>query len=732
MRHPSGLFARAMLGLLLTVAPALAFDGRVVDTDGKPVANAVVSILGRSGEAITDADGRFEWQPDPAPPFEVLVIQANGTYMKPVLVTDLGTAVVTIEVEALVNEAVTVSGSAPSIESTPGAGATTLSGVDIATRQPSNLIQAIETVAGVSQVSEGQAAVPAVRGLARGRTLILIDGARVTSERRVGPSATFLDPGIVEGVDVARGPGSVAYGSDAFGGVISVRTKRVTPGAPWALQFSGMAGAGIPEWRGAAEVSKGLPEGGFLVAAHTRGADNWQSPEGEVPNSGYEDHGLLARAEHKVGAGTLSAGWQSDFGRDIGRPRNNSEAVRFYYPYEDSHRFTTNYELRDLAGFERVDFSGFLGTYDQRTDQDRFPTPATGRSIERSDVSANDFSARAFGERLFGRARVEIGLDVNGRFDLHATDDRIAYDLAGDLVSSASTVSIDNAHRTDTGVFATIDTALATVVSLAGGVRGDYVTTQNTGGYFGDRSTGHGNASGFAALTAGSFGGFSTTVQVARGFRDPTLSDRYSRGPTGRGFVTGNPDLEPETSLQFDVALRYGAPRYRVAGYYYQYRIDDLVERYQTAPDTFFFRNRGRARVRGVEVEVQAELPRGFSLDVATQVAEGRALDDDAYLDDISPVNLTTVLRKAVGTRAYTQMRLSWFSDDDHPGPTERAVPGYTLLDLAGHVTLARPLQVRISARNLLNEEYYASQDTRAVLAPGRSLSATFVLTVRR
>ncbi len=723
--------ARAVLGLLLSAAPGLAFDGRVVDAEGKPVANAVVSILGRPGEAITDADGRFEWQPDPAPPFEVLIIQANGTYMKPVTVTELGESTLTIEVAALVSEAVTVSGSAPSIESTPGSGATTLSGLDIAMRQPSNLIQALETVAGVSQVSEGQAAVPAVRGLARGRTLILIDGARVTSERRVGPSATFLDPGIVEGVDVARGPGSVAYGSDAFGGVISVRTKRVTPGTPLEFQFSGMAGAGIPEWRGAAEVSKGLAEGGVLLAVHTRGADDWDSPQGEVFNSGYRDHGVLARAEHKVGAGTLSAGWQSDFGRDIGRPRNNSRTVRFYYPYEDSHRFTTDYELQDLAGFERVGVSGFFGTYDQRTDQDRFPTATTGRSIERADISANDYSVRGFGERFLGRARFEVGMDVNGRFDLHATDDRIAYNLAGDITSSTSYVSIDNAHRTGTGVFATLDTALAPVLSLAGGLRGDYVTTENSGGYFGDRSTGNGNVSGFAALTAGSFGGFSTTLQVARGFRDPTLSDRYYRGPTGRGFITGNPDLEPETSLQFDVALRYGAPRYRVAGFYYQYRIDDLIERYQTAPDTFFFRNRGSARIRGFEVEAQAELPRGFSLDVATQVAEGRALDDDAYLDDISPINLTTVLRKTFGARAYSQMRLSWFSDDEHNGPTERVVPGYTLLDLAGSVTLATPLQLRVSARNLLNEEYYASQDTRAVLAPGWSVSATLVLNVR-
>ena len=67
-------------------------------------------------------------------------------------------------------------------------------------------MQALETVPGINQVSEGHAAVPAVRGLARGRTLFLIDGGRVTAERRVGPSGTFLDPSVIEGIDIARGP----------------------------------------------------------------------------------------------------------------------------------------------------------------------------------------------------------------------------------------------------------------------------------------------------------------------------------------------------------------------------------------------------------------------------------------------------------------------------------------------------------------------------------------------
>ncbi len=708
---------------------ALAFKGRVVDDQGRPVARAKVSILGRTGEAITGQDGRFEWKPDPPPPFEVLVIDAGGNYAKPVIIDAFDAETeLTVTVTPLLSESVMVSGSAPSIEATPGAGTTSVSGRDIAVRQPANLIQALENVAGVNQVSEGQAAVPAIRGLARGRTLLLIDGARVSSERRVGPSATFLDPTIVEGIDVARGPGSVAYGSDAFGGVISVRTRRVVPGSPLSARFSGTVGTGIPDRRGAVEVSKGLANGGVMFAAHTREADDWESAVEEVFNSGYSDHGFLARLEHAAGPGTFSVSWQSDFGRDIERPRNNSRTVRFYYPAENSHRFTTGYEAGNVAGFQRVGFTGFLGTFDQRTDQDRFATATAGRTIERADIEAKDFHVRGFGERLLGRARVEMGVDVNGRFGLNAVDDLITYDLAGNVATTRPNVSVDSARRTDTGVYASIDSALTPILSVGAGVRGDYVSTRNSGGYFGDRSTGNGAGSGYASVTVGSNAGVSATAQVARGFRDPVLSDRYYRGPTGRGFITGNPDLDPETSTQFDLAVRYTAPAFRVGAFYYHYNIDDLIERYAEpalGPDNFLFRNRGRARVRGFEVEGQASFRGGFALDLALQVAEGRALDDNAYLDDMSPTNFSATLRKQFGTRAFGQVRGAYFSDDDHFGPTEREVPGYTMVDAAVGYQIARPLELRLNARNLLNEEYFASQDVRTILAPGRSMALT-------
>ncbi len=726
------MFVRGLLAVvvvLVSVSQAFALTGRVVNADGAPVAGAEISILGRPGTAVTDADGRFTWTPDPPVPFEVLVVAPGGMFMKPILVErlDAGQTLV-LTVESLVSERVTVSGAAPDIEATPTAATASLSQAEIQTRLPSNLIQALENVAGVNQVSEGQAAVPAVRGLAGGRTLILIDGARVNSERRAGASATFLDPEVLEGVEVARGPGSVAYGSDAFGGVIAVTTRKVAPSSPWAGRVSATLGTGVPERRVGADVSKGFAAGSLLVAAHARDVNDWESPSGPTFNSGYNDGGLLAKVTHTVADGFLSVGYQGDFGRDIERPRNNSRTVRFFYPEENSHRVTAEYDKPDVGPFEELGLNLFYGRYSQTTDQDRFATATTARSVDRAEISAHDFQFRGYARRSLAGARWELGMDVNGRAGLRALDIFERYTLAGALTTTEN-VSIDAARRVDSAVYSSLEATVLPSVSLAGGARVDYITTTNRGGYFGDRDTGNGAASGFVALTAGSYRGFTLTAQASRGFRDPVLSDRYFRGPSGRGFITGNPDLDPEQSLQFDAGVRYTARRVRAAVYAYHYRITDLIERFnEGTPDDFFFRNRGRATLRGLEFESQLDLPWRLSVEVAAQMARGRAGAAGTALDGITTETGSVQLRRAIGARAFAQARTAFFADDDRPGPTERVVPGYTLVDLSGGATIGRHLEIRGLIRNLFDQQYFASQDVRAIFAPGRAASLTAVV----
>ena len=171
----------------------------------------------------------------------------------------------------------------------------------------------------------------------------------------------------------------------------------------------------------------------------------------------------------------------------------------------------------------------------------------------------------------------------------------------------------------------------------------------------------------------------------------------------------------------------------RAATYFYHYRIDDLIERYSTQTDFFFFRNRGRARLRGFEAEAQAALGWGLSLESAFQIARGRALDDNAYLDDMTPETFSMQVRKTLPVRdAFAQVRTAFYAEDTRPGPTERVVPGYTLVDAGGGIADRRGVRAPRLGAQPAERSYLASQDVRTVPAPGRSVALTAVVRFNR
>ena len=114
-------------------------------------------------------------------------------------------------------------------------------------------------------------------------------------------------------------------------------------------------------------------------------------------------------------------------------------------------------------------------------------------------------------------------------------------------------------------------------------------------------------------------------------------------------------------------------------------------------------------------------------MEIAAQIARGRALDDNANLDDISPAGFSVLGRKEFGA-GYAQTRVAFYAADDRPGPTEIAAPGATLVDAGAGWRLRPQLELRGLLRNLLDDDYYASPDARWVLAPGRSASLTAVV----
>lgn len=717
--------ARLVAASLLACAfarGAAALEARLILPDGQPAAGMQVSVVGRTGSVLTDRDGRFILNPDPALPFLLVVTGPGDQVFSAIEVNELPAgALLEIElVEAYRDSMTVVSGVAPSVETLPAAAATLVTEEEIEQRRPQRIVDALYGLPGLSQTGKSADSVPVIRGLGGGRTLILLDGARVTTERRAGASATFVDAAALASVEVTRGPGAVTYGSDAFGGVIDARSRDPEAG-PWKVRFdlSGTVG-GIEDRGGLIEATGDIGGGALLVLGRAREADDGEAGGGDpIRNSAFEDRGAAVRYLHVLPVGVLRLGLTVDEAEDLGKPAADSAAIRAYYPEETSRRLTASWRSGPLAGWEGFDVSTFYGTYRLITERDRTPTATSNRRIDRSDIDSEDASLRASASRALGGGRVKLGLDVVGRFGLAAEVVRVSFDAAGAESGRTSSLAIEEANRLDTGVFALWDRTLGSRTSLSVGLRGDVVESENKGGFFGDRSQSESAASGHLALTTELGPGLSGTLQAARGFRSPLLSDRYFRGPSGRGFVIGNPELGAETSDQLDLALRWVKGRSSLAVYGYLYRVDDLIERFQSGDD-FGFRNRGEAEVKGIEVEAQVVLPASFQLQLGATVARGEDTETGDPIAEIPSTSVNAALRWSAD-RFFALGRLGWVADDDRAGATEVERNSYTTLDLGGGYQILPGLELRAMVENVTDERYFESADNNAPLAPGRS-----------
>jgi len=187
--------------------------------------------------------------------------------------------------------------------------------------------------------------------------------------------------------------------------------------------------------------------------------------------------------------------------------------------------------------------------------------------------------------------------------------------------------------------------------------------------------------------------------------------------------------LRPETSLQFDLTARYAAGPIRLAAAGYHYRITDLIERYAVRETLFFFRNRGRGELRGVEIEAQATPPRGFALDATAEASRGRDAVDGTPLDDVAPAAGSVTFRHAVNARVASYVRIKTVGSHSAAGPSEVPTRRHTIADAGVSWNVARHLALRGTMRNLLNQAYQSSAGPRWVWAPGRQGSVTIVVT---
>ncbi|MCA8933346.1 MAG: TonB-dependent receptor plug domain-containing protein, partial [Rhodospirillaceae bacterium] len=138
----------------------------------------------------------------------------------------------------------------------------------IETLQPTSVFDVLEGVPGVQPQGgprrSGQSI--SIRGLEGEGVVILLDGARQSFVSGHDGRA-FIDPSMLQAVEVIRGPGSALYGSGALGGVIAFRTLQagdlLDPGETFGAEVGFGYQDASEEWMGRGSVFAQTEDGRF-------------------------------------------------------------------------------------------------------------------------------------------------------------------------------------------------------------------------------------------------------------------------------------------------------------------------------------------------------------------------------------------------------------------------------------------------------------------------------------
>ena len=705
--------------------------GRVLNEEGRPLANVKVEVVDLSISTQTRDDGIFVLEdmiqeklylvfshPDYiSQSVEVSVERSSGqmievslTPKNPILMTIKEEITVTAEADSIIDV------SLPSHR-------TILPNSVLLEMGTANIAESVDKIPGVAAVGKGgYSMVPAIRGLAEHRILLLVDGVRITSERRIGASASFVSLGYIDRVEISRGPYSVFHGSGAVGGIINIITKSPSPYSPFKGNFHLSYNTVRNERVGSASVRGSLGKWGLMFGIDGKKADDYSAPSGYIEWSRYSDYDLLLKINRKSEASEFYTTMFHYKGMDIGKPSPTSRLKPRWYPYESNTLLTFGTKIQNFWFLDNLNASVYALRSVLETQKDNLREDALRvKKRNLAKVQGTNFGFKVRGGRALGRKHtLNFGLDYFGQGKVKDQNTEWEYNEDGLVTQQTEETSLQDAGRSNFGFYIDDKIQVSSSLNFNIGGRFDIVQTSNRdlGGNRLSRSD------EFFSVYLGSVfqitPRLSLLANIGRSFRFPTISELFYTGLTGRGTVFGNPDLNPEKSLNFDIGLRYLHEKLFASIYGFNNTINGMIQKYGgTEEEEYFYRNLTRGRINGIEGEFYIALMKDAELFINFHHMEGKGKDTDTALNYIPPTRLTLWGKYSPGN-FWVEPRITFSSAKEDPGPLEISVDGYVLFDTIFGLKVSKNLTVLAIAQNILNQTYRASADEAGVDAPGR------------
>lgn len=565
-----------------------------------------------------------------------------------------------------------------------------------------------------------------MRGFGRDGVLVRLDGVR--QDITTGHIGNFfLDPALIQEVQIARGALSSLYGSNAMGGVISFNSvdaaDLLAPGEDSGARLSIGGATASDELRGnltafgRRTTNHGQVDGLFSVG---------RSESGDIRRAG----GDKADEDASLNSLLLKGGWEPNseqrvfvswqhYDEHATQPANPQQlASDSSNPLRDRDVESNNIQLGhrwqptgETEVTSRLTFS-----------QQDIDEPGANRTLERTGLQSDGYHSMQYGwlsqTIVFGaeleQARQRPDGEANG-FPKADIDTQAAY--LESTLTAGTYLTDGGAGQFDVGLGARYD-------------------RYDANGH-NDTDSVHDRVSPRFRLAWRPYDGVMLYSGYAEAFRAPSLSELYANERHFAGFCAGpffctpdnywipNPHLSPETSQTWESGVVWHQGDWQVRASYFDTRADDFIDtQVDIMAGTTQAVNVQRAQLWGYDARV-AWQPSTFPLltsFIGLSEVSGKDRDSGEALGSQTPLEMTLGSEVALyngGVRVGWQSRFA--REFDKQGDEEH-LPGYGLHDIHLAWRLTPTIDTSLRLANLGDKVWYRPDGS---LGDGRSLFAT-------
>ena len=582
---------------------------------------------------------------------------------------------------------------------------------------------------------------PYIRGLIGKQVLILVDGVRLNNSfYRYGPHQYLntIDPGIVERIEVVRGPVSVLYGSDALGGVINVITKRRTefPKAGetvWTTQLH--AETADRQWAGRVQVEGNRGNLGWIGGINVKTFDDLRGG-GKV--------GVQTPTQYDELGGDIKLNYRPDpkqewiFAHQTTRqydvPKTSEVTLgnKLKFNYEPQLRSFSyiEYRARDALGvFDGMKLN--LSFNRQKEGEEVIANSApTTETREITDVKTGGITGE-FTSRVGAMQRLTYGFDYYGD---HFDTEKKSINLTTGVATAVAPGTPDGAKYSGWGVYVQDEIALGRRAEIIAGARYARFDAEGTLGsnslsFSGSKLTGSLHGLYRMAPHWNLVGG------IAQGYRAPNMEDFFGRVD----FVSEIPNtqLRPEKSLNREIGVKYYSPQTSGDFFLFDAGYDDLIVRTTVLPGVKQRQNLKRATIRGAEAGIRHAFDTQWSMSGNLTYTWGQDKDTQQPLQRIPPLYGTLRARYEHTPAQWYEVYTNWARKQTRLSPEDLTdaripsggTPGYATLNLRTGFRPSRDQEWLIGLENLGDIQYKTHGS--GVYAPGLNLSVTWRMSLK-